>query len=618
MNSVGRFGILISVLMLNLNIVLAVPISTESDTIQVKYHLNPIIKTATKIAGAQRDLVASVSLIDSTLLAQGSTSTVFETVKTFVPGLYVTEWGVMGYGVAGSSAGKISLRGMGGGANTHVLILRNGRPDFMGLMGCTIADEFVTEGVESIEVLRGPASFLYGSDATGGVINIVPKRMKDHGFRTTFSGEFGSFRSQKLNAIHSGKTGNLEYVLTAASRKTAGHRNDANSSYRADHLTAHIGYMLNHSNELEWNLSFANIDVNDPGTELNPFMDHWYDIKRWGGDLTFVSKGRLGETNLKLHGNFGQHRFYDGWRSDDRTLGLMIYQNFRPWTGNTVTAGFDYRRYGGQAEDGVQGIDYGSYFITEYAPYFHTQQLFLSRFIASAGLRIEHHELYGGETVPKFGLITHLSRSTSIRLSVAKGFRSPSIRELYFFPPQNVDLKPERLWNAEVGLTQFIGRSFKIEVALFRSEGSNLIRRDNPGFPYKWINSGEFIHTGYELMLDWLPTDGLTLGASWSQLDSGEETMYSPGRKLTAHVAWRVTSFLISADFLYIQDLYGGDHHQNRMDDYGLLNVTIQAPVFRVMRVKLAVKNVLDARYQAMFGYPMPGRYMVCELNYQF
>lgn len=119
-------------------------------------------------------------------------------------------------------------------------------------------------------------------------------------------------------------------------------------------------------------------------------------------------------------------------------------------------------------------------------------------------------------------------------------------------------------------------------------------------------------------MLDWLPTDGLTLGASWSQLDSGEETMYSPGRKLTAHVAWRVTSFLISADFLYIQDLYGGDHQQNRLDDYGLLNVTIQAPVFRVMRVKLAVKNVLDTRYQAMFGYPMPGRYMVCELNYQF
>ena len=158
-------------ILINLNTAIGemLKFESESDSVNVKYVFNPVVVTATKIAGTQRDLVASISIIDSQILLQTPNSAVMEVVKNHVPGLYVTEWGVMGYGVAGSSAGKISIRGVGGGANTNVLILRNGRPDFMGLMGCTIADEFALDGVERIEVLRGPASFLYGTNATGDV-----------------------------------------------------------------------------------------------------------------------------------------------------------------------------------------------------------------------------------------------------------------------------------------------------------------------------------------------------------------------------------------------------------------------------------------------------------------
>jgi outer membrane cobalamin receptor len=318
--------------------------SFSTDTLEVDYRFNPILVTATKVAGAQRDLVASVTVIDGQTLTGASMGSILDVVKSQVPGLYVTEWGVMGFGVAGNSAGKISIRGMGGGANTHVLILRNGRPDFMGLMGCTVADEFVLDGVQRIEVLRGPASFLYGTNATGGVINIVSEKMTRNGFKTILSGGYGVFNTQKYQVSHMGKFGRTEYVLSAAIRRTAGHRNDANSEYRGDHFTAHLGHMLGKNTTLELNANLANIDVHDPGTKSNPFSGHWYDLKRYGGDLTLEHRGRWGSSTMKVHGNFGEHTFYDGWKSSDRTLGIMMYQNIRPWSGNTATVGFDYKR----------------------------------------------------------------------------------------------------------------------------------------------------------------------------------------------------------------------------------------------------------------------------------
>ena len=218
--------VILLLLQINVNVFAS---GTETDS--VSYRFNPVIVTATKIAGPQRDIAASISMIDFTVVQAAPSEAIFEVVNARVPGLYVTEWGVMGFGVAGSSAGKISMRGLGGTADTHVLILRNGRPDFMGLMGCTIADEFATDGIERIEVIRGPASFLYGTNATGGVINIVSKEIEKVGYETSLSGGIGSYASQKFALHHGGRLGGFNYTITAAKRTTDGHRENANSAY---------------------------------------------------------------------------------------------------------------------------------------------------------------------------------------------------------------------------------------------------------------------------------------------------------------------------------------------------------------------------------------------------
>ncbi len=591
---------------------------TDQDTIKVKYKLNPVVVTATKVKGVERDLTASISLIDNFKLQQAPSSSVLEAIKTYVPSFYITEWGIMGFGAGGESAGKISLRGVGGGANTHVLILRNGRPDFMGLMGCTITDEFGANGVEKVEVIRGPGSFLYGTNATGGVINLIPAHLKKPGFKTNVSTAVGPYNSQKLSASHLGKQNNLEYHIATSLKRTDGHRSDADNSFGSGNVSLHTQYHVSPLTAVEFNGNYADIYFKDPGTIASPNLDNWYDLIRYGGDFNIIHNSILGETNLKLHGNFGHHKFYDGWKSFDRMIGVMAYHNFHPIKNNTTTIGFDIKEYGGNAEDYNDGTDYGSFYLTEYGPYIYTKQILLRRFIVSAGLRMESSDIYKNEFIPKIGINSHITGSTSLRLSAAKGFRTPSLRELYFFPPQNAELKPERLWNYEAGLIQYVGKFLKLETVLFKSEGDNLIRRSNPGFPFHWMNSGEFVHTGYEVIFHWLPSDVINLDLSWSEIDAGNETLYTPGKKLSGNIFIKKFGFTLHSNLLSIMELYGADNRGKPMDDYTLINVSLESPSLYGITLKTQVKNILDSEYESMYGYPMPGRHIFMNINYSF
>lgn len=86
-----------------------------------------------------------------------------------MPGLFTTSRGVMGYGVSNGAAGGISLRGLSGG-NARLMVLIDGHPQYAGIFGHPIADAYQTLLADQVEVLHGPASVLYGSNAMGGVL----------------------------------------------------------------------------------------------------------------------------------------------------------------------------------------------------------------------------------------------------------------------------------------------------------------------------------------------------------------------------------------------------------------------------------------------------------------
>jgi vitamin B12 transporter len=580
------------------------------------YELDPLTVTATKVPTVQRELAASVTVLSGSILQEFPTGAVFEALQQAVPGLYVTGWGVMGYGAAGRSAGKVSLRGLGGDANTHVLILRNGRPDFMGLMGCTIADEFALAGIERIEVVRGPGSFLYGTNATSGIINLISGGSPAAGMRTRVEAGTGAFGTRTASLNHAGRSGPWEWSLDLSDRSSDGHRPDAD--YHGRHLVARTGREVGTGTRLEFNASLADVRVLDPGPASAPYEDNWYDVLRWGGDATLSHRSDDWEGEVRVHGNFGRHGFFDGWDSRDRLGGIMSRLTLRPLAGNVTTAGLDWKRYGGTAHDAA--ADYGRRLVTESGPYLHTQQLLAGRLVASAGIRLEHHQRYGSEWLPQAGLVVPLDEATSLRLSASRGLRSPSLREYFFWLPANPDLEPDLFWSREVGLSREFDGRLHLDAVLFRIEGSELVVFEGP--PPRWVNTGGARRDGTELSLHWRATGRLDVDAAWSRLWSREPVFNSPAAKLTARVGWRLPGVELSGRLLAVHGLTGAEWGPSPVpvlqpiDDHQVVDLSARFRPLSGIDVGLHLRNALDERYQAMYGYPMPGRHLIVEVGY--
>ena len=115
-----------------------------------------------------------------------------------------------------------------------------------------------------------------------------------------------------------------------------------------------------------------------------------------------------------------------------------------------------------------------------------------------AGLRLDQNPDIGHEWVPKGGLSVQLPRNAQLKAVVAKGFRFPPIREMYMFPPQNPDLKAERMWNYELSLHQQIG-SVSYGVSLFYINGENMIRTLPVDGRMMNVNTGQIENLGTEV-----------------------------------------------------------------------------------------------------------------------
>ncbi|MFW6290090.1 MAG: TonB-dependent receptor plug domain-containing protein, partial [Mariniphaga sp.] len=150
-------------------------INNYPDTVKI----DEVIVTGSRVEVARRNVPLTVSTVERSQIERSNESAILPVLSRRIPGLFVTERGVTGFGVGTGSAGQISMRGVGGTApNTQVLVLIDGHPQFQGLFGHPLPDAYVSSDVEKVEVIRGPASILYGSNAMGGVINIITREQQ--------------------------------------------------------------------------------------------------------------------------------------------------------------------------------------------------------------------------------------------------------------------------------------------------------------------------------------------------------------------------------------------------------------------------------------------------------
>ena len=186
--------------------------------------LQEVVVTGARGVTDIRHLPMTVTVIDRQQLTQQHHASVLPTVMQQVPGVFVTSRSMMGYGVSTGAAGGINMRGITGGAG-QLMVLIDGHPQYQGIYGHPISDSYQTMMAERVEVLRGPASVLYGSNAMGGVINIVtrhPAFSKSVETQlTTGAGSYGTVWSELSNQV---RHGSFSSTIAGQYNRTDNHR----------------------------------------------------------------------------------------------------------------------------------------------------------------------------------------------------------------------------------------------------------------------------------------------------------------------------------------------------------------------------------------------------------
>ena len=533
-----------------------------------------------------------------------------------IPGVFGTEKGVMGYGVASGSAGKLTLRGQGGDPTTGVLILQNGKPELMGLMGHPVPDAYAADPVAEVEVIKGAASILYGTNALGGAVNMKTRRIAKSGFETRLRAAAGSYGIQRGNLQHGGRMGSWDYFLTLGSRSTDGHRPHSAFDSQAYHLR--VGYEFAPEAYISLVGKLVPFHMEDPGPAGGD-IGLEYDITR--SDLTLSTRFGFDRVQLDymLYHNAGEHKISDGFHSQDYGNGLSLKHYLSILPQNTTTLGLDVKQYGGTLHGVfVPSLVGQSFEVTESAVYLLTEQSWW-RTDLMGGLRYETHTEYGNIVVPYAGVRADLAPAIDVHASYSEGFRSPTIRELYLFPAPNPDLEPERSRTAEAGLSYQPDQLMHVDFTVYQSTGTNRIETAGIWPDLVLRNSGEFTYQGIDLALKLIPFQGLHLGLNGSWFESDQPIVNQPDIQISSTLGFHRPWYTVRGQ---VQHVHGVQYFEmgqySKLPAYTIADLGIDYRPWPVVTLNLQIKNLLDAEYESMPGFPMPGRVMEGGLTLAF
>jgi len=563
--------------------------------------LEELVVTGSKKEVSRKIIPLSVSQITQKDIENSGQMNILPALNTYAPGIFVTERNILGFGVSNTGAGSITMRGISSSPNTDVLVLIDGQPQYQGIFGHPLADAYVASDVVKVEIIRGPASILYGSNAMAGVINIITKKQKEDGLKINLGGSYGSFNTQKYFGTIGYKMDKLSAFASVNHDQSDGIR--ANTNFDITNGYAKVGYELSKQISAIADFSIAKFNANDNGPVNLPAVPFNTDITRGKTSLSVDNKFDKSEGGFKFYHNFGTHILSDGFRSTDHNTGVMLFQTFKLATGTTITAGTDLKQYGGIAN---QGFKHDSLIlINELAVYAYAQQTLFEKLTVSAGLRLENNSKFGNELIPIGGLTYNLSDNTTFKASVSKGFRSPTIMELYLYAP-NPNLQPERMINYEVTwLQSLLNNKLSLELTAFDVKGDNLIQVVVPPFPAMRQNVGSFNNQGIEFSARYILNSNLYFNANYSYLNLEKPVIAAPRQQLNigANYNYKIWSLHVSAQ--YIDKLYTSVLPVVTQS-YALLNARLSAKPIKNLEVFVAGNNLTNSQYQINYGYPMP------------
>lgn len=594
---------------------LSAPDMTGAGRIDTTKVLNEVVVTGTNNSVPSRLLPYTVSVVSNRQLEATGQTQVLSAISGMVPSLFVSQRSIFGFGVSNGGAGHIKLRGVGGDRASAVLMMVDGQPQFAGIYSHHIADFYDKEYVERIEVLRGPGSVLYGSNAMAGTINVITKNATKKGVRTTLQSQYGSYNTWLSSLTNTVRFGRFSSLVSLSYNRTDG--TVENFDFRQADGYVKVGYDFSDRWRAYIDYTLMNFRGNDPiyPTLSDPESTDIYRQNITRGEAAATVTNTYGSLSgsARIYYNYGNHFVDDPkhFHSLDDRLGVILYENFQPWKDASATVGFDFDYYSGQipvsggnnhTEGSLSTISRKS--IMEYSPYLTLSQMLLDGMVnVSAGLRMANSDRFHTQWVPQFGFSLNPGQDWTVKGNLAMGYRNPSFRELYLYRMANPDLQPEKMMNYEVSAGKTFSRYLSAELTGYYSKGDNMIQTVD----MKNRNTGSFINKGLELSAHSHPLDNLWITATYSYLHTSLRNLTgAPKNQYYLGVEWNPWHFLnVAADLKGVGGLYVADNirHQN----YALLNLKVTWEICRYVSVFARLENITDARYTINRGYDMPG-----------
>ncbi len=610
MKTPTRFNTLKPIQLLGAAIALALPCSsisamTELDTINV---------TATRTAQTIDDTLAAVTVITRDDIDSLQDQDLVELLDG-LPGLTISSNGGLG-----KSTG-LRLRGTGSG---HILVLIDGVRIGSATLGTTAFQHLPLQQIERIEIVRGPASHLYGADAIGGVIQIFTRKGQQ-GTQINAEAGYGSHNTTNNSLSISGANDNTSYSLSISQLKSDGFStlkgNDPDKDgYRNQSITAQLDHHFSTNLKLGVNILHANgnseydgwFATNDYSTDfvqqsISSKLEYtpatWWDLS--------LSLGETRDESTTLI-NGSRNSFFDTKRHQ-----ASWQNNFFINEESILTLGVDFLR------DKVDSNNSYSEEKRENSGYFIQYQRTLGANSFTLALRHDDSDAFENSDTGNVAWGYDLSESLQVNASYGTAFKAPTFNDLYYPFSGNPDLSPEKSKSIELGLRGRQGWGHW-SLNTFQTDIKNLIAWAPiaPGSPI-WTpqNINKVRIKGIETSISstlagWDVTANLTL-LDPRNTQTGKRLQRRHKRTLRVDINRGFGKTHIGATLQARSYQYEDSNNTQRISGFGTVDLRASHQLTRNWQIKAELSNLFDKEYETIKNYNTDDRALFARISYQ-
>ena len=610
-------------------LVLSSPGLTQTVVAAEQIDLDEVVVTASRTPQTRESVIADVNVIDEEDIQRTGQSTLVELLAQ-QPGIEITSSG---------GAGTLSSIFMRGTNSGHVVVLIDGMRVDSATVGSTAIENLPVGQIDKIEILRGPATSLYGQDAIGGVIQIFTKRGQD---KTRFNANlgYGSYNTKRADAGVNGKINDTNFALSVSSLNTRSFSaiDTQNADYNDRDANRNLAFSGNISHQIELGheigLQFLHSDghvhfdnscplfdasfncVTTPFDSQsdakqysyaiyshNQFTDFWLSKLRIGQS---VDESRTFDFNSLLGGDFFQTKqFQFNWQNDFKlplgTLTLM-YDGLQQKVNSTVN--YDVKK---RDNDG---------FVASYLVNKNAQSFQLS-------VRHDSNTQFGGKSTGNIGYGFSITPQWRANASFGTAFKAPSFNDLYFPLFGNPNLKPEQSRNIEASL-RYQTNATSASATIYRNKVRDLIGFDNATNSVININKASI--EGLSLNVNQRLGD-FNLGANVDfQAPEDDKTDHllvrRSNRHASANLSYNWGDWRFGAETVASSVRYNDAANSSVLAGYAIVNATANYTFSKDWSAQARANNILDKKYALGldFGgeaYNTPGANLFFSIRYQ-